>query len=67
MTALAFYEYTITFQSEVRLVWKRRMTGASVIFLLMRYATLVWVVLVVLPEETLVSHLLWRFYSLNLT
>ncbi|KAI0357260.1 hypothetical protein OH77DRAFT_1435943 [Trametes cingulata] len=35
--ALIFYEYFITFASEIRLIWRRKITGASVIFFLNRY------------------------------
>ncbi|KAI0325606.1 hypothetical protein GY45DRAFT_1260568 [Cubamyces sp. BRFM 1775] len=35
--ALIFHEYFITFDSEVRLIWRRRITGASVLFFLNRY------------------------------
>lgn len=35
--ALIFYEYAITIDNEVRLIWRRRITGASVIFFLNRY------------------------------
>ncbi|KAI0368193.1 hypothetical protein BV20DRAFT_980856 [Pilatotrama ljubarskyi] len=34
---LIFYEYFITFGSEVRLIWRRKITGASVLFFLNRY------------------------------
>ncbi|KAL1938040.1 hypothetical protein VTO73DRAFT_12051 [Trametes versicolor] len=32
-----FYEYAITLDSEVRLIWRRKITGASIIFFLNRY------------------------------
>ncbi len=35
--AVVFYEYVISFDDEVRLVWRRKITGASVIFFLNRY------------------------------
>lgn len=34
------FDYLLTFPQEVQLFWKRKMTGASVIFLLTRYITL---------------------------
>ncbi|KAI0323966.1 hypothetical protein GY45DRAFT_1263739, partial [Cubamyces sp. BRFM 1775] len=34
---LIFYEYAITFSKEVRLIWRRRITAASVLFFLNRY------------------------------
>ncbi|OJT13584.1 hypothetical protein TRAPUB_9865 [Trametes pubescens] len=36
-SAVVFYEYVISFDDEVRLVWRRKITGASVIFFLNRY------------------------------
>ncbi|TBU27604.1 hypothetical protein BD311DRAFT_778821 [Dichomitus squalens] len=38
--ALIFHEYLITFDSEVRLMWRRKITGASIIFFLNRYIML---------------------------
>ncbi|KAI8976302.1 hypothetical protein BD414DRAFT_496486 [Trametes punicea] len=35
--SLIFYEYLITFDSEVRLVWRRKLTGASIVFFFNRY------------------------------
>lgn len=40
-SALCFYEYMITFSEEVRCVWRRRVSGASVLFLVNRYTMLV--------------------------
>ncbi|KAH9896100.1 hypothetical protein C8Q73DRAFT_789883 [Cubamyces lactineus] len=34
---LIFYEYGITINNEVRLIWRRKVTGASVLFVLNRY------------------------------
>ncbi|RDX51234.1 hypothetical protein OH76DRAFT_1481532 [Lentinus brumalis] len=47
--ALAFlvYEYMITFEREVNLFWKSKMTGAVVLFLLNRYTVLVTSILAV--------------------
>ncbi len=36
VAAVIFYEYAITLDSEVRLIWRRKITGASVIFFLNR-------------------------------
>ncbi|TBU42631.1 hypothetical protein BD309DRAFT_865942 [Dichomitus squalens] len=38
--ALILHEYLITFDSEVRLMWRRKITGASIIFFLNRYIML---------------------------
>ncbi|OBZ73167.1 hypothetical protein A0H81_07308 [Grifola frondosa] len=35
---LVFYEYMITFDSEVRLVWGKKTTGANILFALNRYS-----------------------------
>ena len=35
--ALLSFEYVLTFDREVRLIWGRRITGATVIFVLNRY------------------------------
>lgn len=40
MVALCCYEHLITFDDEVRCVWRRRISGASTLFLLNRYAIL---------------------------
>lgn len=39
--ALCWYEHAITFGEEVRCVWRKRISVASVLFLLNRYLTLV--------------------------
>ncbi|KAH9893627.1 hypothetical protein C8Q73DRAFT_666290 [Cubamyces lactineus] len=39
--ALLVYEYAITFGQEVRYVWMQKKTGAAVLFLMIRYASLV--------------------------
>ncbi|KAI0764866.1 hypothetical protein C8Q74DRAFT_1174811, partial [Fomes fomentarius] len=38
--AFVVYEYIITFDREVSLFWRRRFTGATLLFLLNRYITL---------------------------
>ncbi|KAH9850484.1 hypothetical protein C2E23DRAFT_887375 [Lenzites betulinus] len=38
--AVIFHEYALTFESEVRLIWRRKITGASIIFFLNRYIML---------------------------
>ncbi|KAJ8463140.1 hypothetical protein ONZ51_g10450 [Trametes cubensis] len=39
--ALLVYEYVITFGQEVRYVWAQKKTGAAMLFLMIRYASLV--------------------------
>ncbi|KAL1937856.1 hypothetical protein VTO73DRAFT_12749 [Trametes versicolor] len=40
-SALLWFDYVLTFSSEYRRIWRRRFTGATLIFLLMRYAALI--------------------------
>ncbi|OSX61290.1 hypothetical protein POSPLADRAFT_1182434 [Postia placenta MAD-698-R-SB12] len=44
-TTLIFYDYFLTFSREVRCIWGRKFSGATVIFMLNRYLTLVYRVL----------------------
>ncbi|RPD54965.1 hypothetical protein L226DRAFT_464333 [Lentinus tigrinus ALCF2SS1-7] len=39
-TALVLYEHVITFGTEVQQVWKRNISGATILFILTRYMTL---------------------------
>ena len=39
-TALVCYDFLITFDREVRCVWRRKWTGATVLFILNRYIVL---------------------------
>ncbi|KAI0641610.1 hypothetical protein C8Q79DRAFT_1014055 [Trametes meyenii] len=41
LATLIFYEYLITFEDEFRLIWRGKLTGASVIFVLNRYIMVV--------------------------
>ena len=45
VTALVFYEYTITLGQEIDMFWKRKFTGATVLFLLTRYLLLLYFIL----------------------
>ncbi|KAI0718852.1 hypothetical protein C8T65DRAFT_736894 [Cerioporus squamosus] len=47
LSAIVFflYDYIITFGREVELFWTRKVTGASVLFLLIRYGTLLYKIL----------------------
>ena len=40
LSALLAYEYLITLDREIALFWKRKLTGASVLFLCTRYLAL---------------------------
>lgn len=47
------YEYAITFDQEVELFWKEKLTIASALFLANRYVALIYNVLnVLLPDPT---------------
>ncbi|PCH36637.1 hypothetical protein WOLCODRAFT_82676, partial [Wolfiporia cocos MD-104 SS10] len=37
------FDYVITFDREVHLVWSRKASGSSILFLLFRYLTLAWI------------------------
>lgn len=58
--ALLFYDYFLTLPDEVRCVWKGKFTGVTVLFMINRYATIVYRTLMVIqlmswdtyPEET---------------
>lgn len=39
--ALLWFDYALTLPGEYRRIWRRKFTGATLIFLLMRYATLI--------------------------
>ena len=40
--ALIFFEYLLTFDQEVKLFWRKRLTGAGVLFLANRYTTIIY-------------------------
>ncbi|PCH43106.1 hypothetical protein WOLCODRAFT_74096, partial [Wolfiporia cocos MD-104 SS10] len=42
---LVIYEHAITLSAEYDLVWRRRLTSVSIVFLLNRYTTLAWSIL----------------------
>ena len=39
--ALLYYDYLLTIPAEIQCIWKRKLTLASILFLINRYATLV--------------------------
>ncbi|EPS96176.1 hypothetical protein FOMPIDRAFT_61838, partial [Fomitopsis schrenkii] len=41
---LLFYDYALTFSREVRCIWRRKFTGATMLFLLNRYLFMVYLV-----------------------
>ncbi|KAI0786301.1 hypothetical protein C8Q75DRAFT_808694 [Abortiporus biennis] len=40
-TALLYYDLSLTLSSEIRCIWRRKPTGATVLFFVNRYGTLV--------------------------
>lgn len=40
MKALAVYDWLLTSSDEIRIIWRRRVTGAKVLFILNRYSIL---------------------------
>lgn len=56
--ALVAYEYLLTFYDEVKAIWRRKITGASVLFIVNRYVLIITIVLQILPlNDQLVSPL----------
>lgn len=41
VTALLWFDHILTFPSEYSRIWRRKFTGATFIFLLMRYAAFI--------------------------
>ncbi|KAJ3556304.1 hypothetical protein NM688_g2100 [Phlebia brevispora] len=58
-TALLLHDYTLTFADEVRCIWRRRLSGVTIIFIILRYAPLLKqglsVLLLAYPTDT--SHI----------
>lgn len=54
--ALLLYDYLLTFPAEIHFVWKRELSGVTVIFLVMRYAAMLNALMGVL-ELTLCPHM----------
>ncbi|KAJ3554691.1 hypothetical protein NM688_g2976 [Phlebia brevispora] len=50
VTTLQIYDHLLTFESEVRCIWRRAFSGATVIFLTMRYIPLIHAVFAVIQE-----------------
>lgn len=60
--ALIAYEHVITFHQEVTVMWKRKWTGATVLFMMNRYLLLVATLLNALPSgPQRVGHSGFRF------
>ncbi|KAI0742546.1 hypothetical protein C8Q80DRAFT_1189254 [Daedaleopsis nitida] len=50
--ALVFYEYLLTFRREYRVIWSRRLTIPSLLFLLNRYALFLLAIAILMAEYT---------------
>lgn len=50
LTALVVYEYLLTFQDEVRMIWRRKWTAATVLFMMNRYLLIASIILQALPS-----------------
>ncbi|KAH9896095.1 hypothetical protein C8Q73DRAFT_745200 [Cubamyces lactineus] len=64
--ALIFYEYAITFNNEVRLIWRRRITAASVLYFLNRYIMILDNIVTLISFPAMCSALAWIDVVLNL-
>lgn len=54
-SALAAYEYVITFQQEVSMLWRRRWSAVTWLFVLNRYLLMIVTVCTVVPTSAQVS------------
>ncbi|KAH9947564.1 hypothetical protein B0H21DRAFT_737813 [Amylocystis lapponica] len=52
------YDYLLTFSREVELIWRRKFTGVTVLFILVRYAGMLYRLLGILPSNLNDSSLL---------
>ncbi|KAF9065621.1 hypothetical protein BDP27DRAFT_1156480, partial [Rhodocollybia butyracea] len=44
-TVLWFYDFLLTFPTEIQSIWSSRLTGTSILFILSRYGFLIYAVL----------------------
>lgn len=51
LLVVVVYDWLLTLSDEIRLVWKRKLTGATVLFLLNRYTTLIMYVIPILADH----------------
>ncbi|PCH34968.1 hypothetical protein WOLCODRAFT_155612 [Wolfiporia cocos MD-104 SS10] len=55
-TTLLVYDYSLTFSREIRCIWGRKFSGATVLYLLNRYLTLIYRILMIIemiPSATM--------------
>ncbi|EJF66367.1 hypothetical protein DICSQDRAFT_18633, partial [Dichomitus squalens LYAD-421 SS1] len=62
-SALILYEYLLTFNMEVRLVWRRKFTAATVLFLLNRYIFIVRYFMTVAVAHSRTRSSIWRIIN----
>lgn len=67
-TAVIIYEYLANLDAEVELFWRRKVTGASVVFFGNRYMMLVYALLDLLPYSRFIDNIsVSMAYSILLT
>ena len=64
--ALIFFEYTLTFDQEVRLFWGKKLTGAVSLFFANRYATVIYTIyytlIMVVPAAAATAQVGFRLF-----
>ncbi len=50
MLALLYYDFVITFPDEVKCIWQRKFSGATILFCINRYGTLLAQTLVIVED-----------------
>ena len=50
--ALVFYEYVITFEQELAVVWRRKFTLVSLLLIVVRWTLLVEAIILALPQPS---------------
>ncbi|KAI0325604.1 hypothetical protein GY45DRAFT_1260579 [Cubamyces sp. BRFM 1775] len=65
-SALIFHEYLITLDSEFRLIWGRRATGANVLFFLNRYIMVFYIVVVLASYPAVTDRVRLRWMAVIL-
>ena len=64
LVALVFYDYVITLDHEINLFWKRKFTGATILFLLNRYLLVLFYIIDIASTEHSSDIVRWP-YSLD--
>ena len=58
-----FYDYLITLEDERALIWRRKWSGSTLLFLINRYVMLFTIMVYLIPETAHVSSLCVVFVS----